>query len=501
MKATASRVTNTRSVAYRFSCNFLFIVLWAVNVDPLFAVTLDIRVSSSSDDAEERPRGGVSYVSLTSTDLEMSFDRGITQNVGVRFTGLDIPQGRYIENAYIQFTADEINTEPTDLTIALHNSLYSGTFREDERLVNGNRPRVSTTVPWSPTSWDVKFATGIEQRTPDLSQMIQELVDRERFGNTAPINLAFIISGVGERTAVSYDKIPDRAALLHIEYSDQPVNQAPFVDAGFDSNIDWPYDTVPLNAAEVIDDGLPDGTLLYNWEVLSSSEGGTVTFEPNANIVNPNAVFSTTGIYELRLTASDGVLSDNDSILIYVDDGVSEFTVAESRISSGSDDAEENDGGFVSLSSSDLELVANNGSNQTVGMRFTNVAIPRSADINWAYVQFTSDEIDTRSTQLYIQGENTGLPSTFSATQYDISNRPVTSAIVNWSPVPWTAVGKRSLFERTPNITSIIQEIVNRDDWQSGNSLALIVTGTGSRTAEAFDGSMEDAPLLWVQYR
>jgi hypothetical protein len=44
----------------------------------------------------------------------------------------------------------------------------------------------------------------------------------------------------------------------------------------------------------------------------------------------------------------------------------------------------------------------------------------------------------------------------------------------------------------------VIQEIVNRSGWASGNALALIVTGTGERVAESYDGSA--APELHIEY-
>ncbi len=47
----------------------------------------------------------------------------------------------------------------------------------------------------------------------------------------------------------------------------------------------------------------------------------------------------------------------------------------------------------------------------------------------------------------------------------------------------------------------MIQEIVTRPGWASGNSLAIIITGTGHRTAEAYDGVPARAPLLHIEYR
>ena len=54
---------------------------------------------------------------LNSSDLELvndSHQSAGNQKVGMRFTGVNIPQGAAIENAYIQFTVDEtVNTSGT----------------------------------------------------------------------------------------------------------------------------------------------------------------------------------------------------------------------------------------------------------------------------------------------------------------------------------------------------------------------------------------------------
>ena len=46
----------------------------------------------------------------------------------------------------------------------------------------------------------------------------------------------------------------------------------------------------------------------------------------------------------------------------------------------------------------------------------------------------------------------------------------------------------------------MVHEIVGRRGWASNNALAFIVTGTGHRTAKAFNGSSTEAPLLHVEY-
>ena len=64
----------------------------------------------------------------------------------------------------------------------------------------------------------------------------------------------------------------------------------------------------------------------------------------------------------------------------------------------------------------------------------------------------------------------------------------------------WTTIGEAGPNQRTPNISAVIQEIVNRSGWALGNSLAVIVTGTGKRVAESFNGVANAAPLLVVEF-
>jgi hypothetical protein len=71
---------------------------------------------------------------------------------------------------------------------------------------------------------------------------------------------------------------------------------------------------------------------------------------------------------------------------------------------------------------------------------------------------------------------------------------------VGWPPVGWTTVNEVGVNQQTSNLSAIIQEIVSRPGWAGGNSLALIITGSGHRTARAYDGEAAGAPLLHVEY-
>ncbi|MCQ3926911.1 MAG: hypothetical protein DPW17_06335 [Candidatus Jettenia sp.] len=303
-----------------------------------------------------------------------------------------------------------------------------------------------------------------------------------------------IFTGTGKRVAEAYDGNQAEAPLLHIEYSVAQGNQSPTVNAGADQSITLP-DNAILNGT-VTDDGLPNppGVVTTTWSVVSGP--GTVTFG-NANVVDTTASFSETGTYVLSLTADDSALNMSDEITVVVNNDAT--TVREIRVTAGSDDAEERSSGSVILSSTDLDLVFDKN-NQTIGMRFNGVDIPKNATIINAYIQFKVDEITSEATSLTIQGEDVDNAVTFAAVSMNISSRPRTTAAVSWSPVPWTTVGVSGSDQQTSDISSVIQEIVNRSGWSNGNSLVVIITGTGRRTAESYEGSQSGAPLLHVVY-
>ena len=91
-------------------------------------------------------------------------------------------------------------------------------------------------------------------------------------------------------------------------------NEAPTVDAGFDDSITLP--TTTLNLVGIVsDDGLPDGTLDITWSQIAGP--ATVVFG-NETLAATAATFTDSGDYTLRLTATDGLASASDDVLITV---------------------------------------------------------------------------------------------------------------------------------------------------------------------------------------
>jgi len=180
-------------------------------------------------------------------------------------------------------------------------------------------------------------------------------------------------------------------------------------------------------------------------------------------------------------------------------DGTQGQVSVQSRVSAADDDAEESESGSMSLNSSDLELIFDK-SDQTVGIRFESLPIPGNAAIMRAYIQFKVDETTSENTVLTIHGESRDNAAPFTTASYNISSRNRTSAYASWTPPAWNSVAAAGVDQRTSDLTPVVQEIVSRPGWNSGNAMAFIFTGVGQRIAEAYDGDAAGAPLLHVEF-
>ncbi len=450
--------------------------------------TLDRAVAASSDDAEESSVNN--SVDLTSSDLELVTDGTVVQTVGLRFGAISIPRGATITNAYVQFETDETASAAASLVIRGQAADNATTFTNALANVS-SRARTAAAVSWAPPAWPTIQVAGPAQRTPNLSPVITEITGRA--GWTSGNALALILTGTGRRIAEAFNGT--RAPVLHVEYtlSNGPVNAAPVVGAGPDGSVIRP--ALASLAGSVSDDGLPQGNpVTSQWTQVSGP--GTATF---TNAANPATTvgFSTAGTYVLRLTATDGDLSAFDEVTITASDPGP--ATLDRAVAASSDDAEESSvNNSVDLTSSDLELVTDGTVVQTVGLRFGAISIPRGATITNAYVQFETDETASAAASLVIRGQAADNATTFTNALANVSSRARTAAAVSWAPPAWPTIQVAGPAQRTPNLSPVITEITGRAGWTSGNALALILTGTGRRIAEAFNGTR--APVLHVEY-
>lgn len=294
---------------------------------------------------------------------------------------------------------------------------------------------------------------------------------------------------------VADDSVLQGTDLVTITVTPSAGNSPPVVFAGDDATVAIPSAYL---FGSVTDDGIPSppGVVTTLWSQLSGP--GTVVFTPT-DAPTTTADFSDSGIYTLQLIADDSELQSSDDVIITVLNNSGGATV-DVRVANNTDDAEEKANGEVSHSSSDLELVFDK-SDQTVGMRFNGLTIPPGSTVTNAFIQFQVDEVSTAPTNLLIQGEATDNAVTFAGVDNNISSRPVTSASVSWIPEDWNTKNVAGPDQQTPDISTVIQEIVNQPGWNSGNSLVIVISGTGERVAESYNGSNSGAPLLHVDFQ
>jgi hypothetical protein len=301
-------------------------------------------------------------------------------------------------------------------------------------------------------------------------------------------------SPVVDAGAASYS-LASGEPVLDIEYVMGEVgNRRPVVDAGADVSVQLPGEASLVGS--VSDDGLPEGgSVSVLWEKASGP--GAVTFS-DAGALSTSAGFSEAGSYVLRLTASDGELSGSDTVAVSVAPEGGAVVTAESRPAASTDDAEERASGSVSLSSSDLELVTDGSRVQTVGVRFPGLEVPQGASVVAAWIQFEADEVSSDPVSLSVAAQDADDAASFVNSSGNVSGRPRTGSVA-WAPAAWDVRGARGAAQRTPDLAGLVQQVVSRPGWASGNAMAFVVTGSGTRTAEAFDGA-GSVTVLHVEY-
>lgn len=168
------------------------------------------------------------------------------------------------------------------------------------------------------------------------------------------------------------------------------------------------------------------------------------------------------------------------------------------------DDAEEpSNTGKTNINSIELDLgIENIGSvSNVVGLRFKDVVIPQGAAITGAYLSFKARASNSDAASFTIVGQDSDNAQELINEKVngltDTNYRPETTASVSWDNVPaWTA----DSWYNSDDIIGVIQEIVDRPGWQSGNAMLFKIRGTGERPAMSADNGVTDAPQLHVTY-
>src|SRR5680860_524656 len=167
-------------------------------------------------------------------------------------------------------------------------------------------------------------------------------------------------------------------------------------------------------------------------------------------------------------------------------------------ITSSRGDVEQRPNGRVTLRSGALELTRDRV-RQQIGLRFGGVRVPRRAVVRRAWIQFSADGVATRRTHLRIGVQGSANPPRFRATTNNVGTRARLRGSVRWTPRGWEEPGARRARQRTPNLRPLVQQIVDRRGWRSGNAVVFLFSGWGKRVATSYDGRGRP-PTLHISY-
>lgn len=460
-------------------------------------ITTKSKIANINDDAEEDKNG---KVRTTSPDLELVYDgdeRG-DQTIGLRFTNLNIPPGALITNAYLQFTANGNSKTYSLITIKGEDTDNSLPFSDLQQNIS-NRNTTESNITWGPfkNTWN-ESENGINQKTSNIKSIIQEIVNRNGYATNNAITL--IITGIGEKRAYSFDGNQDKSAELIVEYTTPTNNQDPTISiTNINNNQNFILGNEILIEAEANDtDGTISTVSFYNGTTLLGKDMSA----PYSFILSNAAI----GKHNITVKATDNnnKTTTSNSVNIYINEGNQATYAVTSRIEKGSDDVEE-DSNNNSVVTDRLMLDL---SEQIVGLRFKNLNIPKGAQIKTAYVQFWVSKTASNPVTVTIYGEKSDDSPTFISENGNVTSRAKTSEMVNWNVPNWERWSNGGKNQQTDDLSLIIQEIVDRDNYTEDSSITLLFEGNNvnSRIAVSHEGYQEEereglAPKLFITYQ
>lgn len=262
----------------------------------------------------------------------------------------------------------------------------------------------------------------------------------------------------------------------------------------------------PSQALTISNEGA--GTLSWNTTVTTTNGGPWISFSPtsgtapSALMVTANPLGLSEGLYHGTITVTAATATNSPRsipVTLVIDRPPSGSETLQVRIATGGDDGMEYGiGGTVKTSEGLLDA----GRSYLLAFRFAGVTIPPEALIESAVLKMYVWGNAMKSIKIRYEGEAAGDSAPFNPISGDLSNRPTTAAFVDDMPEPWI-VGD---FNPSPDLRSIIQEIVDHPDWNSGNSLTLFIADNGSsanRTIGSFESKSPPAKaaILTITYQ
>lgn len=316
-------------------------------------------------------------------------DNSAVWDVQFRFPNIQIAQGAKIESAVIQVASGGGLPFTPLLTRFFGEDVDNAAKVADAGDWNARVGNTTTAdVAWSVPSFIDQFDL---HTSPDISSIIQELVDRPGWNSGQAVNIWWLDDGTSSG-AFHYRVMED---------------SAPF----------WPILQIQVSQAET---AVEIGRILGDNIAINTGSFSRHPFDVKEDFEHQSNHIFTNNVIQRAGQASE---------------------------------------------------ISNNA-----GFRYTNILIPQGSIINSAFIRFIpfDDQSGTTcNTKFRAQDLDDTIAPTSEA-EWESMMEPVgtkqTTAFVNWSNVPaWTS----AVPVDGPDISTIIQEIIDRPGWNSGNALTV----------------------------
>lgn len=447
------------------------------------SATLTSQVSASVDDANQDG----STLNLNSTTLWLGNAASTTSSYTVfRFNNLNIPRGAAISSARLQLYATQTAWIGLNMTLAAeangNSALFSTTNLPSQRLPTTSQVNHTSNTQWQANTW---------YTLDEIGPIIQEVINRTDWqsGNSLSIIVRGSGSAWGRKFINSFDGSAANAPRLTINYASSSVPTSTPTPTATPTSLITPTATLTPTpsstpTATPTSPVTPTATL-----TPTPSPASTPTFTPTVTNTptlpptsTPTPTFTPTPLPSPTLP-------------------ITSVVTATTQIAASGNDVNQ-DNNDLNLDSNTIWL--GNGASATAsytGLRFTGLNIPQGATIASAHLEVYALQTGWINLNMNFSAEAIGNSPAFSANNAPAQRLLTTQQVSHTSDTQWLSNTWYTLDEIAP----IIQEIINRPDWQSGNNLSLIIKGTGSswsrKFINSFDGSAATAPRLIVTYQ
>lgn len=172
------------------------------------------------------------------------------------------------------------------------------------------------------------------------------------------------------------------------------------------------------------------------------------------------------------------------------------------QVGAGNQDAHEAETNYGFTNSDNgtlIQAAANNYERFWSGYYFGNVTVPQGATITSATFEGYALS-GTQNLVATVVGNDVDNANNF-ATEADVNGRTQTTASVNWTSQPLTS----SAYNTSPDISTVVQEIVDRAGWSSGNAMVILVKGRSNGSVQSaffagYETSPSQAAILNISY-